>query len=77
MKAVKGVIVRLKGQATSCCCAGQPPFVRGAKTERTPDPGGDDSLPLPLSERGAGPFHRPAAFQKAAQSRQRIALSLP
>lgn len=37
MKAVKGVIVRLKGQATSCCCAGQPPFVRGAKTERTPD----------------------------------------
>lgn len=39
LKAVKGVIVLLKGQASSCWCAMQPPFVCRANAERTQDPG--------------------------------------
>lgn len=78
LKAVKGVIVLLKGQASSCWCAMQPPFVcranalKGHKTQ-----GGDELLPLPLGEQGMSAFHPPSALQKAAQSHRPTALSLP
>lgn len=55
----------LKGQASSCWRAKQPPFVRWTNAERTRDPRVDKPPPLLLSEWGTGTFHPPSALQKA------------
>lgn len=64
LKGVKGVIVLLEGQASSCWHAKLPPFVLRAKPERTGDPGGDELLSLLLGERGDRTFHPLQPFRK-------------